>query len=127
VLVIKQGATKRHVWVYCEPDGVTPIPLTGLKARLQVRVDYAATPTLNLDSATPGLHSYLAVEPLDADDAPLVGEIHLYLGATVTAALVAGDLGVGDLELYDPTDTDEVEFLLQETVTVVEDMTRPTP
>lgn len=97
-LTLHQGATFQAVFVWQDPNGV-PIPLTGLSARLQAR--RGSQVLLDL-----GVGSGLTLEPAGA-----TGEIHVRIGATVTAGLAQS--GTYELEVFDPLDTDEVHRLVK--------------
>jgi hypothetical protein len=110
-LLVDAGATFRRIFAWVEADGTTPVSMAGYETRLQIRPRVGDdTVLLSIDSAAPSGSSSLLVEPEGA-----AGEVHLKIGATVTAALTKGVYG---LELYMPADPNEVERLAQGKVSV---------
>lgn len=96
-----QGLTFTRTLYWRLADRVTPINLTGLQARMQVR-DGATNPVA-LVSLTSSPAAGLTVTPL-------LGQVNFRIGADVMSTLpVDGDLVYG-LELYDPTDLTQVSY-----------------
>lgn len=99
-LTVYQG-TSLHVVFEVTDDAGAPFPLTAnnyTAAALQARTRPGATTTLLDVSTTTG---ELTIEPASA-----TGEVHLDLGADVTAALTAG--GAYDCLAWNPADTTDV-------------------
>lgn len=106
-IVIEQGATFGLVITHENPDG-TPINLTGMTARMQIR-----------DSADDSLILELTTENGRITLGGTAGTITLAVTAADTAALTRG--GVYDLELVNGA---EVNRLVQGKATLSEEVTK---
>jgi len=103
-ITVKQGKTLRRIWTLAEDDaGTRPVALTGLQARMVVRGTVKLLGLSSVDLVT-------AKQSLKVQPAGVVGEVHLYLGATVTELLPEGQHSY-EIELYDPNNADEVSEL----------------
>jgi hypothetical protein len=113
---INQGATFSKLFVYQNPDGVTPIDLTGKSVRMHMREEIkSATISLALSSA-----------PSDGIViTPQLGQIRLNFTAAQTAALAAKEY-VYDVELYhdDGFGNEIVTRLVEGKITVRAEVTR---
>lgn len=108
---IYQGATNILPLTYYDPDGVTPINLTGYSARLQVREGY---------------DSEEALIDLDSDGGGIVlggaaGTVEITISEEESAELDF-DRAVYDLELIDPAG--DVDRLLSGPVTLSLEVTK---
>jgi len=90
-LHLDQGSDFRHTFLYREPDGETPIDLTGFTARAQVRESiWSATPLYEATTETAGL---------EISD-PVAGKVVLTIAGSVSEAWLA-DQAVYDIEVVD--------------------------
>lgn len=112
-LVIQRGATFRRIFIWQTSAGV-PQSLEGYKARSQIRNSVGGDVLVELTTE----NGRITLEP---SGDTTTGEVHLYIGATVTADLV--ESGVWDLELYNPTDPDEVVRLVEGRVDISSQVT----
>lgn len=94
MLTIEQGATYNQTLLYFNPDGVTPINLTGVTAKMQIRPT-AESSTLIIELST--TNGRIVIVPLE-------GKLTLSITDEDTNALPAGKY-VYDLELYNPDGT----------------------
>lgn len=108
VLFWKRGQTEREPWQWFEADGVTPIPLTGYTARMQVkeRAGDDEPALLTLTSPSGGLTITAAT-----------GIVEAAVTHSQTAAFAVGSY-VFDLLLISPGG--DRTFLVEGTVTVRE-------
>lgn len=98
---VTQGMTFARTMYWRLRDQVTPIDLTGLQARMQVRD--GADNLFALVTLTSSPAAGLTVTPL-------LGRVDVRIGAEVTATFpVDGDLVYG-LEMYDPLDITQVPY-----------------
>ena len=109
--VIEQGSTFNRTYTLKDANG-NPVDITGYRADLQIRSDYAASTTI-LSASTES--NYLSI-PTGTD-----GVISLSVPATVTSALDF-DIGVYDLEISQVTG--EVDRLVMGTMTLSKEVTR---
>lgn len=116
-LVIRQGVTFRKEFVWQDANGVA-INLSNWKARMQIRKKAGGDLLLDLrsDPADPAFRANAKLVITAA-----TGTVAVYIGATVTAALASN--GVYDLELASLTDPEEVERLVEGTVTLSKEVT----
>lgn len=117
-LTITQGVTLRRIFAWREPDNDdgtpgNPISLGGYDVIMQFRQRAGGT---LIDDWAP----YIEVEPLDTNDQPLVGELHLRIGADVTAGYTRG--GLYELRLIDAGDATEVVELLSGKVFITKEI-----
>lgn len=113
--IIEQGATFTRNCFKRERDQVTPIPLTGMDARMQIRDGIDNTTYLVQLTSNPA--AGLTV------DGPL-GKVSIRIGADVTATFPTdGDL-VYDIEMVDQGDPTEVLRLVQGDIHVDPETTR---
>lgn len=110
-LTIEQGSTFRFSLTWSDTFNV-PIDLTGYTARMHIR-DVITNPVFLLELTTG--NGRIAITPL-------LGKIELILSDTITAA-ITWTSGVYDLEIISPAG--EVTRLVQGTVTVSPEVTRP--
>lgn len=108
-LTLTRGDTWKHVFDYLEPDEVTPVDLTGVSARLQLRPDINA-----------GFVELLTTVSGEIIITPLIGRIALRLPAA-RSGLLSGVL-LYDLELT--YSNGDVETIVAGTLTIVGDVTR---
>lgn len=106
-ITITQGITLRRIFAWTQPDADdgTPgaaIPLEGYTPVMQFRKRAGGA---LIDDWTP----YLVIEP-EGEAGPLVGELHLRIGADVTEGYTKG--GVYELRLVDSGDSTEVVELI---------------
>lgn len=116
-ITIEQGATLTMVVTLMQEDGVTPRPLTGAEARMQVRTK-AGVPDPPL----------IDISEVAGDDGQITideeaGQLTLVVISDVTAALTIKK-GVYDLVLELPNGT--VERILEGVATVSPGVTTPT-
>ena len=113
-LTIEKGAKyyKTFIW---RDETKTPISLAGLSARMHIResVDDAAF-VIELTTTNGRILLEAAAE---------TGRIDLIVGATDTDALTI-TTGVFDLELYNQSDPDDVNRLIEGIVSITEGVTR---
>jgi hypothetical protein len=88
-LIIEQGATYNQTIKYLNPDGVTPIDLAGVTAKMQIRPTAEST-TLIIELSTSNGRITIT---------PATGKIDFYISDEDTNSLTAGKY-VYDLELY---------------------------
>ncbi len=88
-LSIEQGTTFTHTLTWLQPDGVTPINLTGASIKSQWRASIDDPTVLQELSTENGL---ILVEPT-------LGKIKIHLPATLTATFTFTS-GIYDLEVY---------------------------
>lgn len=113
--IIEQGSTFERTIYRREADRVTPEPLTGMNARMQIRdgIDNTAILVSLTSSPAAGL----------TVNGPL-GQVDIRIGADVTATLPTdGDL-VYDIEMVDQVDPTEVLRLLEGEIRVSPEVTR---
>ena len=91
----------------------TPIDLTGLDARMQIR-ERESSPDPEIELTT--TNGKLSIVGLD-------GKISIILTAIDTAGITINN-GVYDLELYDSADLDVVDTILEGAVTINDGITR---
>lgn len=113
-LIIEKGSTFSKVFIWKTKDSqsgqLTPVDLTGYKARLQVREDYDSLVVLfNLTTE----NNLILIEPL-------LGKITINIPADYSS-LVTTSYGVWDIELYQDT---YVERLLEGRVKLTPEVTR---
>lgn len=119
-LVFRRGAKFERTLTWQDPAGL-PISMVGYQAYMQVR-RRAADETVLLDLTSdildpawsPSAHLRIG---------PAVGDLTIYLGASVTEAF-EWRAGVYDVELHSETDDDDVELLVEGTVSVKGQVTR---
>lgn len=113
-LTIEKGARyfKTFIW---RDKTKTPISLSGLSARMHIRE--------NLEDAGFEIELTTTNGRIQLEAGAETGRIDLVLGATLTDALSI-TLGVYDLELYDQTDPDDVNRLMEGVVSIIEGVTR---
>ena len=113
-LTIEKGARyfKTFVW---KDKTKTPISLAGLSARMHIRASLAA---VDFEIELTTTNGRIQLEP-DAE----TGRIDLILGATLTDDLTI-DTGVFDLELYNQSDVDDVNRLMEGVVSIIGGVTR---
>lgn len=114
-LFVKRGVTWRAVFAWTDANG-TPVPLPGTAARMQIR-KWATDPAVLLELTTD------AGGGLTREPGGVVGELHLYAGATKTALLPIGD-AVADIRLYNPATPEEVVDLVEVLIRVREAVTK---
>lgn len=107
---IEQGASFALAFVWKDGDGI-PVPLTGYKARMQVRASVSA-PVVLLELTTE--NGLLVIEPA-------AGRVAIALDPVTTAAMT-WKRGVYDIELVSPTDS--VARLVAGSITVSREVTR---
>lgn len=112
-LCIKADATKTATFYYREPDGTTPIDITGLEARIRFAAVGGDT---NLLTLTSDPAAGLTITPL-------LGQIDMKITPAQTGALNLDVKLEWDLELYDPGDATVVTALVSGTA----DVTGPVP
>lgn len=109
---IIKGSRYLKGFIYAD-SSKTPIDLTGLDARMQIRErDVSLTPEIELTTGN-GRITFV----------PLEGQINIVLTAPETEALTITS-GVYDLEIYDSADVDVVDTILEGAVTISEGVTR---
>jgi hypothetical protein len=110
-----QGSTFTKLFVYQNPDGVTPVNLTGKSARMHVRTEVKSPAiVLALDSDGNGITIV-----------PELGQVRLRFSAAQTEALEARDY-VYDIELFHIDEGEEiVTRLVEGKITVRPEVTRP--
>jgi hypothetical protein len=119
-LKIRRGITFSHVMKRTIKKTGVAIDNTGYGARLHVRAKVSSsTILLAFSSETPLPNGVLGLITLGGVD----GFITLYLGATTTEALTF-TRGVYDLELFNLTDPDDVQFVVAGPVVVKSGVTR---
>jgi hypothetical protein len=112
---LNQGSTFRKVFTKQQPDGATPVDLTGYSARMHLRQDVKA----------PGVELELTTSNGGITINPVLGRVEIYITALQSADLAARDF-VYDIELYYDDDGEEiVERLVEGKVTVRPEVTRP--
>jgi hypothetical protein len=113
-LTIEKGAkyTKTFVW---RDSAKSPIDISGLQARMQIRE------TLTSDAFAVELTTINGRIVLEAGGE--TGRIDLILGATITDAITITS-GVFDFELYNDSDPDDVNRLIEGVVSIVSGVTR---
>lgn len=113
-LTIEKGAkyTKTFIW---KDSTKTAISLTGLDARMQIREA--------LDDVTFEIELTTGNGRIQLEPGAETGRIDLILGATLTDALTISS-GVYDLELYNSTDPDDVNRLMEGVVSIIDGVTR---
>lgn len=112
---MEQGSTFERTIYRRERDQVTPVPLTGMDARMQIRDGIDNTTYLVLLTSSPA--AGLTV------NGPL-GQVDIRIGADVTAALPTDADLVYDIEMVDQVDPTEVLRLLEGRVRVSPEVTR---
>lgn len=112
-LCVTRTLNKTPTFFYREPDGTTPIDITGLEARMRFAALGGDT---NLLTLTSDPAAGLTITPL-------LGQIDALLTPAQTAAFTAGVKLEWVVELYDPLDTDN-DFVL---VAGTADVTDPVP
>ena len=113
-LTIEKGA--KYIKTFIWRDKVkTPISLAGLSARMHIRETLEAT---NFELELTTTNGRIVLE-----DGAETGRIDLIIGATITDAMTITS-GVYDLELYNVSDSDDVNRLMEGVVSVVEGITR---
>jgi hypothetical protein len=113
-LTIEKGATYYKSFIWRDKTKV-PISISGLSARMQIRA--------SLNSTSFEVELTTATGEIVLEAGSETGRVDITIGATVTDALTI-DIGVYDLELYDPADPDNVTRLVEGIVSVVEGVTR---
>jgi hypothetical protein len=88
-IAIDQGATVTQVWTWYQSDGVTPVPLAGFSAHMQVRPATGGAVLADFSTASGAITL-----------GGTAGTITLSIAATVTEAY-AWSSGVYDLHLTD--------------------------
>lgn len=111
-IAIIKGSRYFKSFIYTD-SSKTPIDLTGLEARMQIR-ERESSQTFEIELTS--LNGLITMIPLS-------GQINIELGATDTDALTITS-GVYDLELYDPADVDVVDTILEGAVTISDGITR---
>lgn len=113
-LTVEKGARYFKTFIWRDKSKVA-ISLAGLSARMQIREQLEST-GFEIELST--TNGRIQLEP-----SAETGRIDLILGATLTDALVITS-GVFDLEIYDQTDPDNVNRLMEGVVSIVEGVTR---
>lgn len=110
--VIEQGATYNHAFVYLQSDNVTPIDLTGVTAKMQIRA--------LVDDVDPLIE--LSTENGRIDIDTVTGRIALTISSQASTLLTPTKDALYDLELYFLDGT--VQRLVEGTVTIKAEITR---
>lgn len=109
-LCIKADATKTATFYYREPDGTTPVDITGLQARMRFAAVDGDTNLLTLTSSPA---AGLTITPL-------LGQVDMKITPAQTGALDPDVKLEWELELYDPLDLTVVTPLVSGTADVTE-------
>jgi len=113
-LTIEKGSRYFKTFIWRDKDKVA-ISLAGLSARMHIRESVEST-SFEIELTTTNGRIQLEA---DAE----TGRIDLIIGATLTDALTIAS-GVFDLELYNQSDPDDVNRLMEGVVSIVEGITR---
>lgn len=117
--IAEQGVTFNETLTYLAPDGVTPIDLTGMTGRMQVRDSYgASTPILDLTTANGGIIL-----------GGVLGTVQILIAASVMSALTVPDIGSDHPTLFGYYDIELVNGLVvtrlvQGTFNITREITR---
>jgi len=113
-LTIEKGARYFKTFIWRDKDK-TPISLAGLSGRMHIRETIDDTAFVIELTTTNGR--------IQLENSAETGRIDLIIGATLTDALTI-TTGVFDLELYNQSDPDDVNRLMEGVVSIVEGVTR---
>jgi len=113
-LTIEKGARYFKTFIWRDKSKVA-ISLAGLSARMHIRE--------NIDDVGFEIELTTTNGRIQLEPAAETGRIDLILGATLTDALSITS-GVFDLELYNQSDPDDVNRLMEGVVSITEGVTR---
>lgn len=114
-LIIEKGAKREIVLNYKDSNG-NPISLADYEARMQSRATIESTEVIFQVTSDPG-------DGIILESGAETGRVDILIGATLTTG-ISEDVGVYDLELYNPLDNDDVIRLIEGDVEFRDEVTR---